>query len=699
MEARLAALRFRRLLLPMLILLALLGAGHPPARAQQALPVDALRGRLGEVEGRPYRHTLTAEDGQVYALLGAVPEVEAQIAAFARDGAMVEVAGSVQPSSPLTEGPLVVATSVIRLDGPGAATSTPTFTPTAIPTSTPTYTPTGTPAPTATPTATIAPTLPPTEIPAPAAPPTSPPPQLPDDPTPGIIVPDPGLNPAPRPTIATLAPDQTPLGRATAVAGQATRAPASTPAATATALGAATPLLAATASPTVTLVPSFTPAPAPAPGPQVDAALTVFAVNLRKGPGSDYAAAGVLRADETCTVAGRSAQPGWLLLECAEVGGWVRSGFVEVTGELALVPPLLVNAADTAAPEAPTPAAAPFRWRALAYTNRSLSGPPAVGFDTAVIDFDWGFDAPLAGFPVDNFSIRFDAIPRFAPGDYLFRLTYDDGARLVVDGEVVINDWNEGPARTSTWQGRLAGDVPVRVEYFEAFHEAMVRLEIGRIVAQAQMGAAATMPPPSGALPNVALPEEAWLATYFANPTRAGLPALVREEPADDAPALTRSSRAPLNRTWGLTSPAPTVLGLEGWSARWQGNFYFAGGAHSFDVTGSGAARLYIDGLLVAAGALSDEGLATGEDVTLAPGLHAVVVEFAGGEDGAAVRVAWQAREPGDETPDAAATAAAEAPPATRTPAPTRPPGLPPLPAQSPAPPPLLLPTPTPSGK
>jgi len=370
------------------------------------------------------------------------------------------------------------------------------------------------------------------------------------------------------------------------------------------------------------------------------ATVAVYAVHLREGPGSLFAIIGVLRQGETCRVIARSPAPIWLQLECPEANGWVRPDLLSIDGTLGGVPLTEVQVT----PPAPTPTPSPeptVQWRVLAYPNRTLEGMPVVGFDTSSISYDWGLESPVPGVPVDNFSLRFDTLLRFAPGDYLFTLRYDDGARLSIGGQVVINDWNEGPERSSTWQGRLAGDLPVRLETFDAYHNAVVKLRVDRLY----ITEPATPPPPltprATPLPAINVPQDAWLATYFTNATLAGLPALSRTEPADDAGPSETQDRTPLARDYGPTSPAPVLLGLEGWSARWQGRYRFADGAYVFRLLGSGEARLVIDGLLVAEGALGPEGAPAGERVTLAEGWHDIVVELSDTTNPAAVRLEW----------------------------------------------------------
>ena len=63
-----------------------------------------------------------------------------------------------------------------------------------------------------------------------------------------------------------------------------------------------------------------------------------------------------------------------------------------------------------------------------------LSGTPTAYRDDQEVDFDWRRGKPIAGVPVDNFSVRWTRTLSFAPGPYRFFTMTDDGVRLYIDG-------------------------------------------------------------------------------------------------------------------------------------------------------------------------------------------------------------------------------------------------------------------------
>lgn len=101
------------------------------------------------------------------------------------------------------------------------------------------------------------------------------------------------------------------------------------------------------------------------------------------------------------------------------------------------------------------------------------------------------FDLSVAG-KEDDFAIRFVSNVRITTaGEYRFWLGSDDGSRLLIDGNVVIN--NDGIHPSETNVGRIvlsAGFHKVEVEYFERGGDASLTLEISsqRMVRQPLAG-------------------------------------------------------------------------------------------------------------------------------------------------------------------------------------------------------------------
>jgi hypothetical protein len=135
---------------------------------------------------------------------------------------------------------------------------------------------------------------------------------------------------------------------------------------------------------------------------------------------------------------------------------------------------------------------APHDWRGEYFANRWLGGVPVLVRDDAKIDFDWGYGSPAAGIPGDGFSVRWTRNVYLEPGSYRFTTTTDDGVRLWVNHHLLIDRWQDQPLRSHTGTIHLAGDVPIKMEYYENGGMAAARLTWTRV------GGGPPPPPPPG---------------------------------------------------------------------------------------------------------------------------------------------------------------------------------------------------------
>jgi len=98
----------------------------------------------------------------------------------------------------------------------------------------------------------------------------------------------------------------------------------------------------------------------------------------------------------------------------------------------------------------------------------------------ATINFDWGSGSPDPVLTSDTFSVRWSGwlqIP--ADGNYSFFVTADDGVRLWINGQLLINQWQlQGATEFSASLSELeAGQkLDIRLEYFENTGAALIQL-------------------------------------------------------------------------------------------------------------------------------------------------------------------------------------------------------------------------------
>lgn len=124
---------------------------------------------------------------------------------------------------------------------------------------------------------------------------------------------------------------------------------------------------------------------------------------------------------------------------------------------------------------------APGQWLAEYFPNTTLSGPSALQrCEGGPIDYYWtgrkGSPDPTR-LPVDGFSARWTATLSFPAGATRFITFTDDGVRVFVDGQRVIDNWTvHGITMDVATVPLAAGPHTVRMEYFEAGGEALAQL-------------------------------------------------------------------------------------------------------------------------------------------------------------------------------------------------------------------------------
>lgn len=114
------------------------------------------------------------------------------------------------------------------------------------------------------------------------------------------------------------------------------------------------------------------------------------------------------------------------------------------------------------------------------YANGDLKGKPFLTRTDAAIDFDWSNNPPAPGASREHYSVRWTGtLTPPATGKYVFGLNSDDGARLFVDDQPVIDHWEDGDGVDSyTGSVDLVAGKPckVRLEYYQDEGDASVRL-------------------------------------------------------------------------------------------------------------------------------------------------------------------------------------------------------------------------------
>ncbi|MBN2785286.1 MAG: DUF5110 domain-containing protein, partial [Pontiellaceae bacterium] len=113
------------------------------------------------------------------------------------------------------------------------------------------------------------------------------------------------------------------------------------------------------------------------------------------------------------------------------------------------------------------------------FDNMNLSGMPILSRIDSSVDFEWGTGSPGGSVPSDAFSVRWSGwIGPFAEtGTKTFAISVDDGARVWINDQLVVDTWVDQALETYTASVDVtAGEsLSLRIEYFENGGDATCR--------------------------------------------------------------------------------------------------------------------------------------------------------------------------------------------------------------------------------
>jgi hypothetical protein len=234
-----------------------------------------------------------------------------------------------------------------------------------------------------------------------------------------------------------------------------------------------------------------------------------------------------------------------------------------------------------------------------------LQGKPVLVRNDLNVDFNWGVGVPAAGLPADGFGVRWTRKLDFQEGLYRFYVQVDDGARLWVDDQLVIDQWHEGIGTYSGDRRLSQGKHTVRMEMFEHTGGAMARLWW------------AVQPE---------FPQ--WRGQYYSNTDLLGEPALVRNDKE-------------INFRWGKDAPA-AGLPIDRFSVRWTRKVDFERGVYRFCATADDGVRVSIDGGMPFINEWHDSSGSTYcKDVQVVQGRHKIRVEYYDNLERAVIKFWW----------------------------------------------------------
>lgn len=203
----------------------------------------------------------------------------------------------------------------------------------------------------------------------------------------------------------------------------------------------------------------------------------------------------------------------------------------------------------------------------------------------------------------DNFSARWTGMPTFTSGTYKFTSQADDGIKVWVDNELIIDRWSGASANQDTNKFITAGAHEIKVEYRELTGDAKVSLSWEPVAATNQFA-----------------------GEYFNNMTLTGSPVKTNTVPT-------------IYYNW--YSGNPSGVNADQFSARWKGTFNFTETKYKFVTKSDNGVRLYIDNVLVIDNWVSHPPTTDMQEVTITPGVHEVKLEYFENQWDAEISLHW----------------------------------------------------------
>jgi glucose/arabinose dehydrogenase len=221
----------------------------------------------------------------------------------------------------------------------------------------------------------------------------------------------------------------------------------------------------------------------------------------------------------------------------------------------------------------PTEAFRASYWTAPVGINVIPSTSPELVRDEETIDHDWGEGSPAPSLPVNRFAARWTRTMSFAPGDYEFAATADDGVRLYVDGVLLIDKWiDQAPTTYRKTLPLDGGPHEIVMEYYENGGGAQAHLVYTPVA-----------DPPA---------ETDYHAEFWNTPNAFGAPTI-----PTGAPDLQRTDET-LDFDWGEGSPGAPIT-VDHFVARWTKSVVLSAGVYRFSGGRDDGLRAYLDNVPV----------------------------------------------------------------------------------------------------
>jgi hypothetical protein len=117
------------------------------------------------------------------------------------------------------------------------------------------------------------------------------------------------------------------------------------------------------------------------------------------------------------------------------------------------------------------------------------SSPVLTSCVSAPLDYDWSTGSPGTDVNSDNFTSLFEGTFQFESGDYEFDVETNDGIRVYVDDQRIIDEWYDHSGSHTATITMRAGEHTVRVEHYEGATDAKVAVSWAKQTPELPSGA------------------------------------------------------------------------------------------------------------------------------------------------------------------------------------------------------------------
>jgi phage-related protein len=265
------------------------------------------------------------------------------------------------------------------------------------------------------------------------------------------------------------------------------------------------------------------------------------------------------------------------------------------------------------------------------FDNMNFTTPIGSRVD-ATVDFDWGSGAPLAGMGTDTFSVRWTGkVQAQFTETYTFSTLSDDGVRLWVNGQLLVDNWSDhAPTENSGSIALAAGQsYDIKLEYYEN-----------------AIGAVARLLWSSPSTPKALVPRtQLYSAATSTGGTNVGSGDGLRGEYFDNwdftAPASTRVDPT-VDFDWGAGAPQ-AGMGADSFSVRWTGKVQAQfSELYTFYTLSDDGVRLWVNGQLLIDNWVGHAPTEDSGSIALAAGqTYTITLEYFENINGAVARLLW----------------------------------------------------------